>query len=76
MNLYLFDNTNVSSIQFLDGIGVGTGNPSYTSLAQSIAISHLTARAIVRRPSGEIEDWWYIGNEYPVYKELMYTNVI
>jgi len=76
MNLYLFDNTNVSSTQFLDGIGIAESDHHYTSLAQSIAISHRIARATVRRPSGEIEDWWNIGSEYPVYKELMYTNVI
>lgn len=76
MNLYLFDNTNVSSAEFLYEIGVDGDHHHYTSLAQSIAISHRIARATVRRPSGDIEDWWTIGNEYPVYKELMYTNVI
>lgn len=76
MNLYLFDNTNVSSAQFLRGIGVWEVSHHYTPLAQSIAISNSGTRATVRRPSGSIEDWWNIGDEYPVYKELMYTNVI
>ena len=76
MDLYLFDNTNVSSAQFLQGIGIDEDSRHYTPLAQSIAISRRPARATVRRPSGDIENWWNIGNEYPVYKELMYTNVI
>lgn len=75
MNLYLFDNTNVSSTQFLQRIGVGEESHHYTSLAQSIAISKSRTRATVRRPSGNIEDWWNIGSK-SVYKELMYTNVI